>query len=81
MTLDAAKSKALEYGIELYGYEIGIGEKVIDIGNSWVFVFECGEPAIPDIMPVEVNKQNGYVSVFYLPDIENFERLNNGKEI
>lgn len=51
---------------------------VIDIGKAWAFDFDTGNPAIPGIPFVCVNKQNGKVDYLSVPPLENLDIINNG---
>lgn len=56
-------------------YSIG---EIVDIGGSWAFGFDSGEPTIPGIPYITVNKSSGRIGRLSIPPIENLDILDNG---
>ena len=52
-----------------------------DIGKKWAFSFDTGEPAIPGIPYVCINKFTGAVDYLTIPPIENLDIIEKGKKI
>lgn len=52
-----------------------------DIGDKWLF--EGGEPGIVlyGMLPITVDKKNGKIELFILPDKDNFKILEKAKQI
>jgi hypothetical protein len=51
---------------------------IVDIGDSWAFGFDTGEPAVPGIPFVCINKHNGKTSYLTIPPLENLNMIHNG---
>ena len=52
-----------------------------DIGERWAFSFDTGEPAIPGIPYVCVNKSIAAVDYLPVPPIENLDIIKKGKKV
>ena len=55
--------------------------EILDIGDRWAFSFDSGDPPLPGIPTVTVNKETGEVGWLTIPPLENLELLNAGKVV
>ncbi len=55
--------------------------EIIDIGGSWAFCFDSGDPPVPGIPIMTIRKENGEVEYMTIPPLENIEILDNGKVV
>lgn len=55
--------------------------KILDIGDRWAFKFDSGEPPVPGIPTITVNKETGAAEWLTIPPIENLDLLNAGKVV
>lgn len=55
--------------------------EIVDIGNRWAFCFDTGDPPIPDVPPVTVDKETGAVGWLTVPPLENLTILDEGKVV
>ena len=53
ITLDQAKKTAAAQDA------FPLCDTAIDIGDAWVFFYDAGNPPVPGVCPVMVNKQTG----------------------
>ena len=65
MTLEKAKKAA-----EAYDASFPLCNTAIDIGDAWVFFYDTGNPPVPGINPVMVDKQTGKLSGIPTPVTE-----------
>ena len=52
-----------------------------NLGEEWAFDFDSGEPAVPGIHSVCVNKQTGEMELVPVPPLENLDRIEEGKRL
>lgn len=57
MTLEKAKKAAAAHDAAF-----PLRSTAIDIGDAWVFFYDTGNPPVPGVCPVMVNKQTGALS-------------------
>ena len=55
--------------------------EILDIGDRWALSFDSGDPPLPGIPTVTVNKETGEVGWLPIPPLENLEILEKGKVI
>ena len=55
--------------------------EILDIGDRWASSFDSGDPPLPGIPTVTVNKETGEVGWLTIPPLENLETLEKGKAI
>lgn len=65
ITLEKAKKTAAEHEAAF-----PLSSTAIDIGDAWVFFYDAGDPPVPGVIPVMVNKQTGALSPIPTPVTE-----------
>lgn len=65
ITLEKAKKTAAAYDAAF-----PLRNTAIDIGDAWVFFYDTGNPPVPGVYPVMVNKQTGTLSLVPTPVTE-----------
>lgn len=71
ITLEKAKRTAAAYEAAF-----PLCSTAIDIGDAWVFFYDTGNPPVPGVYPVMVNKQTGALSSIPTPVTEpDFDKL------
>lgn len=63
---------------EMKGLDIA---ECVDIGDKYIFSFVFDDEIPPGTPMIGVAKENGEISYFTIPPIQNIDILNNGKKI
>lgn len=54
---------------------------ILDIGDRWAFELDSGDPPMPGVPTITVNKETGEVKELTIPPLENLYLLNSGKVV